>query len=230
MFVIGLTGGIASGKSTVSQMLAAKGAVIIDADKVGHEAFEPGTEAWREVVASFGQGILQPNGQIDRRKLGGIVFGNAEALARLNVIMHPKMQRLMAERLEALENQGVKVAVLEAAVLFEAHWTPLVDEVWVTVVPPTTAVQRLKERNGLTEEQAWARLRSQMTNEERIRLSDVVINTDCPLSQEQQVVDKLWRRMQTWEENPVLRSFALSFGRKALERTAAVVAPVPAAR
>ena len=91
MKVIGLTGGIGSGKSTVSRFLAELGAVVIDADKVGHEAFKPDTELWREVVAAFGKQVIAPDGNIDRKKLGEIVFGNPEALSRLNQIMHPRM-------------------------------------------------------------------------------------------------------------------------------------------
>ena len=98
--VIGLTGGIGSGKSTVSQYLKELGAVIIDADKVGHEAFQPGTEAWREVVATFGRDIVTPNGEIDRKKLGAIVFDNPPALTQLNRIMHPKMRDMMKAQID----------------------------------------------------------------------------------------------------------------------------------
>jgi len=121
MVVIGLTGGILSGKSTISQMLAERGAVIIDADKVGHEAYKPNTKTWQELIAAFGQGILKENDEIDRKKLGEIVFNDPQALARLNGIVHPRMHSMMKEKLERLSGEGVGVVVLEAAVLIEAN-------------------------------------------------------------------------------------------------------------
>ena len=114
MKVIGLTGGIGSGKSTVSQFLAELGAVILDADKVGHEALKSESEVWRKVVAAFGKQILTPDGDIDRGKLAEIVFGNAESLLRLNQIMHPRMYDMVKAQLEEYRRQGVEVVVLEA--------------------------------------------------------------------------------------------------------------------
>ena len=111
--VIGLTGGIGSGKSTVSQCLAELGAVIIDADKVGHEAFKPNTEAWREVVAAFGRQLITSSGEIDRKKLGEIVFSQPESLSRLNQIMHPRMYDMMKAQIEEYRRQGVDVVGLD---------------------------------------------------------------------------------------------------------------------
>ncbi len=133
MKVIGLTGGIGSGKSTVSRFLGEMGAVVLDADKVGHQAYQPGTETWKELVAAFGEDIVAPDSTIDRRKLGAIVFADPEALARLNRIVHPRMFDMMKAQIEEYRGQGTEVVVLEAAILLEANWTPLVDEVWVTV-------------------------------------------------------------------------------------------------
>ena len=129
MKVIGLTGGIGSGKSTVSQFLVELGTVIIDADKVGHEALQLDTELWHEVVFAFGRQVLKPNGDIDRKKLGELVFGNSESLLRLNQIMHPRMYDIVKAQLEDYRRQGVGVVVLEAPLLIEAGWTSLVDEV-----------------------------------------------------------------------------------------------------
>jgi len=196
MKVIGLTGGIGSGKSTVSQFLAELGAVIIDADKAGHETFQPDTEAWREVVAAFGQEILSPDGEIDRKKLGEIVFGQPESLLRLNQIMHPRMYEMMKARIEEYRQQGVAVVVLEAALLIEASWTSLVDEVWITVASEARILERLKEQRGLAEEQTLARIRSQLPSEERIKHADVVINNDGDLDAVKAKVNELWARLQ----------------------------------
>jgi dephospho-CoA kinase len=196
MKVIGLTGGIGSGKSTVSQFLAELGTVIVDADRVGHEAFKPGTELWREVVAAFGRQIVTPSGDIDRKKLGEIVFGNAESLWRLNQIMHPQMYDMVKAQLEEYQRQGLGVVVLEAPLLIEANWTSLVDEVWVTVASEATVLKRLQERTGLSKEESLARIRSQLPSEERIKHADVVINTDCSLDEVKTRVKGLWGRFQ----------------------------------
>jgi len=192
MKVIGLTGGIGSGKSTVSQFLKELGAVIIDADKAGHETFKPNTEAWREVVAAFGREVLLPNNEVDRSKLGEIVFNDAEAMTRLNRIMHPRIYQTVQSRLEKLRQQGVAVVVLEAAILIEADWTPLVDEVWVTVTPESMVLERLEKQRGLEKEQTLSRIRSQMSAEERTKHADVVINNDGNLEAVKAKVRELW--------------------------------------
>ena len=196
MKVIGLTGGIGSGKSTVSQFLQELGAVVLDADKVGHEAYLPGTETWREVVVAFGREILAPDGTIDRKKLGGIVFSDPESLKRLNQIVHPRMFEMMKTRIEECRQQGVKVVVLEAAVLLEAKWTPLVDEVWVTIASESAVVERAKERTGLPEEQILARIRSQLSVEERIKHANVVIHNEGNLNELKMKVEELWAGLQ----------------------------------
>ena len=196
MKVIGLTGGISSGKSTVSQFLAELGAVIIDADKVGHEAFKPDSEAWREVVAAFGRQIITANGAVDREKLGEIVFSNSEARARLNQIMHPRMYNLVKTRLDEYRRQGASIIVLEAPLLLEAGWTSLVDEVWVTTASEATVLKRLRERTGLSEKESLARIRSQLPTEKRVKHADVVINTDCSLEELKAKVKELWQELQ----------------------------------
>jgi len=198
MKVIGLTGGIGSGKSTVSGFLKELGAVVIDADRVGHEVFKPDTEAWREVVAAFGRGILTPDGDIDRRKLGKIVFDNYEALARLNQIVHPRIRAQVKAQIEEYRRQGVGVVMLEAPVLLEAGRPSLVDEVdevWVTVAPESTVLKRLKKKLGLSESESLARIRSQLPPEEKIKRADVVIDTDCSLDELKSRVKELWQRL-----------------------------------
>jgi len=196
MKVIGLTGGIGSGKTTVSQFLAELGAVIIDADKIGHEASKRNTAAWQEIVAAFGRQILTPNGDIDRKKLGEIVFTNPESLSRLNWIMHPRMREIVKVQIEDYRHQGVDVVVLDP-VLLEAGWTSLADEVWVTVASEATVLKRLKERSGLSQAESLARIRSQPSSEERVKHAKVVINTDCSLSELKATVEKLWQKLQT---------------------------------
>jgi dephospho-CoA kinase len=115
MIVIGLTGGILSGKSTVSGMLAERGAVIIDADKVGHQAYQPHTDVWQELVDTFGEWILKQNGEIDRKRLGEIVFHDPSALILLNKIVHPRMREIIEEELKRLRAEGASVVVIEAA-------------------------------------------------------------------------------------------------------------------
>lgn len=204
MKVIGLTGGIGSGKSTVAQFLAELGAFTIDVDKVWHEALKPDTEIWRKVVAAFGTEILTPNGEIDRKKLGGIVFGNPNALARLNNIMHPWMHEVVKAQLKEYRRQGVKVVVMEVPLLIEVplfmragepSLSDEVDEVWVTVAPESTVLRRLKEKSGMSEEQTLARIRSQLPSEERIKHADLVINTDCSLDELKTRVKELWYRL-----------------------------------
>ena len=195
MKVIGLTGGIGSGKSTVSQFLSELGAVILDADKVGHEAFKPGGEVWQQVVTAFGKQIVAADGSIDREKLGKIVFGNSDARARLNQIMHPPMYDTAKAQLEEYRKQGAGVVVLEAPLLLEAGWTSLVDEVWVTIASEATVLKRLGERTGLSEQESLARIRSQLPSEERIKHADVVIDTDCSLDELETRVKNLWQRL-----------------------------------
>jgi dephospho-CoA kinase len=199
MVVIGLTGGILSGKSTVSGMLSAKGAVVIDADKIGHASYKPQTKTWHELVHAFGERILSPNGDIDRQKLGEIVFADPQALAQLNTIVHPRMHEMMREEIQRLRGEGVAVVVLEAAVLIEANWKDLVDEVWVTTAPEETVIKRLQDRGGLSQEQARARIRSQLPAEERAKHADIVIDTNCQLSEVKARVDDLWTRLQNRE-------------------------------
>jgi len=196
MKVIGLTGGIGSGKSTVSQFLAELGAVIVDADRVGHEAFKPDTDVWREVVAAFGRQILTPNGDVDREKLGETVFANPESLLRLNQITHPRIYEMVKAQLEEYRRQGVSVVVLEAPLLVEAGWSSLVDEVWVTVAPEPTVLRRLKQRVGLSEQQSLARIHAQLLSEERLKHADVVINNNGSLDELRVKVKRLWQALR----------------------------------
>ncbi len=192
MLVIGLTGGIGSGKSEVSKVLAQLGAAVIDADKVGHEAYQTGSTTWKEVVAAFGQDVLGLDKEIDRKKLGDIVFSDSKALKKLNSIVHPAMYRMFQRRLKELDKQGTKVTVLEAAVLIEAGWMPLVDEVWVTTSTEAKAVERVRSRSGLSEELIRARIKTQLSQEERVKHANVVIDNNGDLSSLKEKVESLW--------------------------------------
>ena len=196
MRVIGLTGGIASGKSTVSGFLAELGAVVIDADKVGHEALKSDKDIRYAVEAAFGGEVLTSEGGIDRKKLGNIVFGDLNCLSRLNQIMHHCMYGMVEAKLDEYRKRGVDVVVLEAPLLIEANWTSLVDEVWVTVAAESTVLKRLKEKLGLSEQKSLARIRCQLPSEERVKHADAIVDTDCSLNELKAKVRELWQKLQ----------------------------------
>jgi len=197
MKIIGLTGGFGSGKSTAAEFMAELGAAVIDADKVGHEVFKPGTEAWREVVGVFGQGIISTDGTIDRRKLAKIVFRDSDARARLNHIMHPRIRERVEALIEDHEKAGVDIVVIEAPLLLEAGWKSKVDEVWVTSIPQATVISRLKEQKGTPESESLARINAQLSDEDRISQADVVIYTDCTLDELKDRVVELWHELRS---------------------------------
>ena len=192
MVVIGLTGGIGTGKTQVSTILEYLGAEIINADLLGHEAYRPQTETWRRIVETFGEGVLAESGEVDRKKLGATVFSGPEALGRLNAIMHPRIYQMIEERLEGLKDEGRQVVVVEAALFVEANWTPLADELWITTASEEQVIERLKARTNLDEEAIRARIRSQMPQEERLRHADVVIENDGSLGDLEDRVHHLW--------------------------------------
>ncbi|MGB4314020.1 MAG: dephospho-CoA kinase, partial [bacterium] len=156
MRVIGLTGGIATGKSTVSRMLAEKGLPIVDADLIAREVVEPGKPAYREIVQTFGGEILQADGTLNRKLLGKLVFGDPARLQTLNQITHPRIREEIEGRLQALRDKGTELAVLDAPLLIEANLQPLVDEVWVVTCPRELQIKRLQERDNLSVPEAEA--------------------------------------------------------------------------
>ncbi|HLC28057.1 MAG TPA: dephospho-CoA kinase [Dehalococcoidia bacterium] len=197
MYTIGLTGGIGTGKTAVARILEELGAAILDADRVGHEVYLPGRPAYDAIVAEFGAEVVAEDGSIDRKKLGPIVFSAPENLARLNAITHPRMKEMMREKLADADRSGAKVAVLEAALLFDAGWDDLTDEVWVTVVDAETAARRASERSDIPVEQVLERIqKAQMASEERIRRSDVVIDTSGTLEDTRRRTFDAWDRLE----------------------------------
>jgi dephospho-CoA kinase len=194
MLTIGLTGGIGSGKSTVTKTLGELGAPIIDADKVGHAIYLPDGPAYSEVVTAFGRGILASDGTIDRRKLGPIVFADTAALKQLNSIVHPKMFTRMREMVENLRVGGErKPIVVEAAILIEANWQPLFDEIWLVTATKEQVVERIERERGLKAEQTEARIRAQLSDEERQKHSTLVITNDGTIDELREKVAHLWQ-------------------------------------
>ena len=194
MKIIGLTGGIGSGKSTVASFLAELGAYVLDADKIGHEVLFPGQLAWKEVIQEFGNEILKPDKSIDRAKLGELVFAKQEALVRLNKIVHPRITETVIGKIKQLKNQNTKVIVVEATLLVEEGWRSLVDEVWVTTTSQTNRLKRLRTRSGYSESESLSRIRSQSTDEERLKTADVVINTDGTIEEVRIKIKELWQK------------------------------------
>jgi dephospho-CoA kinase len=194
--VIGLTGGIGAGKSTVTQMLEELGAAVIDADKVGHQIYLPDLPAWREIVATFGEEVLNADRTINRLALGKIVFADPEALRTLNRIVHPKMFDRMAELIAELRARGgMKAIVVEAAVLIEANWMPLVDQVWVVVASEAVVVDRLAKQRHVSPEQVRTRIAAQLSNDERLKHAQVVIRNDGSVEEVRTAVQQAWDQL-----------------------------------
>ncbi len=194
MFVIGLTGGIASGKSTVARLLSERGAVVLDADLLGHRAYEPGAGAYRGVVEAFGDDVVAADGTIDRKALGAKVFGRPEELDRLTGIVWPEIRALAQQEIDAAD--PASIVVLEAAVLLEAGWQDLADEVWVVVVDPEIAVERAVLRGGLDADAVRARIEAQLSNDERKAHADLVIDNGGDAAALEAAVDRAWAGVQ----------------------------------
>ena len=175
MKVIGLTGGIASGKSTAASYAGERGAYVIDADRLGHKVYEPGTPGFEKVVETFGDDVVDANGNIDRRQLGSKVFADPAELKKLTDISWPQIKRYAKDEIEAVPQVSNSIIVLEAAVLLEADWQDIVDEVWTITVPPETAVERATARDDVDVEAVQRRIDAQISNEERMSRSDVCI-------------------------------------------------------
>ena len=196
MKTIGLTGGIGAGKSTVSQILSELGAFVIDADKVGHEIYLPGKEAWQQVTAAFGRDILAPDQTIDRKKLGALVFGSDEARKKLNGIVHPLMFQDIDRRIKAKRAEGfTHPIVVEAAILIEANWLPLADEVWLVVTNKTAVIDRVATQRGMAAKDTEARIASQISDNERRKHAQVVIENDGSLEELRKKIRAAWSRI-----------------------------------
>jgi len=192
MILIGLTGNIATGKSTVMQMLVELGAEAIDADRVAHQTIAKEGEAFADVVAEFGPAILGDDGAIDRAKLGAIVFSDAEALHRLEAIVHPIVKQRVARR---LAETTWPVVVVEAIKLIEAGMHQECHSLWVVTCTPAQQLERLRRARGLDETEARRRIAAQPPPSEKIKLADVVIDNSGTIAETRRQVEAAWQRV-----------------------------------
>jgi dephospho-CoA kinase len=195
MKVIGLTGNIGTGKSTVREILAGLGAATIDSDSLGHELLDNNKKIFNELLDIFGQNILGEDKRIDRKKLADAAFRNKEGQLQLNRIMHTTIDEEVRRRIDRYRKNGYSVVVVEAALFVEAGMKLHMDQLWVTTAPRDVILSRLKSQKGLGEEEILARFDKQMPQEEKITYADVVIDTDCSLEELGKTVTMLWQNL-----------------------------------
>jgi len=201
MLNVGLTGGIACGKSTVAKMFVKNGAHLIDFDGLAHEVQEPEKPAWKEVVNHFGEGILQPDKKIDRVKLGNIVFADKKKLSQLNTIVHPLVYQEWHSQLEIIGKKEKHAIVLsDIPLLFEGHMQNLFDLTILVLIAPEEQIRRLMARNGLNKEEAEKRLKSQMPIGEKIALADIVIDNAGSIPETEKRVGQVWKELLQQEK------------------------------
>jgi dephospho-CoA kinase len=193
MLTIGLTGGIGSGKSTVARVLGEFGAPILDADKVAHTTYAPGGPAYDAVVAAFGADIVAPDRTIDRRKLGAIVFGNPGQLNKLTSIVWPATFDAIRRNVAELRASGARLPiVVEAAILIEANWQPLFDEIWLVRAPREQVISRVEIQRGAKPSETEARIRAQLSDEERGKHASLVIENNGSIEELRELLKELW--------------------------------------
>lgn len=193
MKIIGLTGGIATGKSQVSSILSELGAMVIDADIVAREVVQKGLPAWQQLKDTFGEEYFLSNGELNRRKLGQLVFSHPDELAKLNSITHPAIKAKIEDRINDLKVQGYNgIVVVDAALLLEAGWETMVDQVWVVDAPMEKRIERIMKRDNLTRDQALSRINSQMSQQERIAKADKIIYNNSNIDSLKEQVLRIW--------------------------------------
>lgn len=198
-YVIGLTGNIGSGKTTVLRMLEQLGAKAVDADELVHEVMQQGSPIWQAIVDTFGEGVLTPQGDIDRKKLGSLVFDNAEALRRLEEIVHPAVDERFGE---IMANSDEPVIAVEAIKLMQSSIFREIDSLWLVTCPAEERLQRLLRTRDIDAEDVEERLRAQMAQERQAELADVVIDNSGSLDHTWEQVRTEWQKMwdQEWPE------------------------------
>ncbi len=194
--VLGLTGGIATGKSTVASMLAELGAEVISADAVVHDLLRHNTEVRREIVVEFGEGILTPEGEIDRGKLGRIVFHDPQKRKLLESIIHPRVLSYLRKRAQEFRESGCGVLVLEIPLLVEVSAFDIVDKVLVVTAEQDTQIRRLEKRDGISREEALLRLSAQMPVSEKVQYGHWAVSTDGTLRSTKEQVYRVWMEIQ----------------------------------
>jgi dephospho-CoA kinase len=196
--LIGLTGGIASGKSAVATYLRQKGCPVLNADRIGHLVLNADQRAYDQIVEIFGEEILTESKEINRQALGNIIFNNREAREQLNEITHPPIGQLIQERLRDLTSFSDigEPIFLESALLIESQWRPRCDKIWVVTAPQDQILQRLQLRSGLSADQARARIDSQLRQEERLPYADVVMENLGSIADLFKQVDRAWAQLQ----------------------------------
>jgi dephospho-CoA kinase len=186
-----LTGGIASGKSTVARGLVSRGAVLVDADQIARDVVEPGTPAWSKIVEHFGQGVLLGDKRIDRPRLAEIVFNDRAKLALLNEITHPEVMRRIADRLEELKGTDA-VVIVDVPLLTEVGARDMFDMIVVVIATEDAQLERMRAMRGMDEESARSRIASQAAAEDRAAIADWVISNDGSLEQLEAEIDRVW--------------------------------------
>ncbi|KPJ57499.1 MAG: hypothetical protein AMJ42_04700 [Deltaproteobacteria bacterium DG_8] len=206
MFVVGLTGGIASGKSVVSKILRELGALLIDADELSREVMLPHKKCWEKVVASFGKEILREDLTIDRKKLAEHVFNNPEQLAKLNSLVHPEIIRLVEGKLEEIKKEDTQaIVIIDAALLVETGMYKNYDRLVVVHAREETQLKRLMARDGISRNEAQKRINSQLPLKEKIKLADFVIENDGSLKETREEVEKVFKTLSSLKSTKILR-------------------------
>lgn len=191
MKVIGLTGGIASGKSTVLKVLKKRGAILLAADQIAHIVMEPHKPAWCDIVKTFGEDILDSDLYVNREKLGAIVFNKPEKMKALNSISHPRVLEYIEQSLNNIKKEDLNaIVVIEIPLLYEIHMEDICDEVWVVWIPREVQLNRLMKRNAYSREEALTRVESQMSLDEKAQRADRVINNEKSIAETIAVTNK----------------------------------------
>jgi len=196
--IIGLTGGIVSGKSTVALMFKDLGAKIVDADKLGHSVILPHEPAWEKIVKIFGKDVLQNDLTIDREKLGKIVFANQSLLKKSNDITHPEITKIIKKEIDSLKNKTYnqkKILIIDAALIYEAKIDRLMDKIIVVYIDEDEQIKRLIKRNNLSKDEALQRIKSQMPMKEKVKMADYVIDNSNSLDKTKKQVEKIWKNL-----------------------------------